>query len=195
MLIIPKGNPLRTEIGCVNWPSEYPDKPEVSLLASHSGRSLRLRYEVTEDAVRAVCASDREHCWEDSCVEFFFAPREDGLYYNVECTCAGKLYMGVGTGRAGREFLPVSAYGGIGRLCSLGTDAFGLREERTFWSVELEIPASTFGLSSFDGLKARGNFYKCGNMLPRRHFITMFPVGTPSPDFHRPEFFDKIEFE
>jgi hypothetical protein len=31
--------------------------------------------------------------------------------------------------------------------------------------------------------------------LPTPHFVTWNPVGTTQPDYHRPEYFGKIEFE
>ena len=82
------------------------------------------------------------------------------------------------------------------RSSSLGTEAFGLREGLD-WELELAIPASALAfhkLSSFSGLHARGNFYKCGNKLPRRHYLSWAPIDTPAPDFHRPEFFESIDF-
>ncbi len=186
--------PRRERIGCLNWPEAFPYRPEVSFDISHSGDCLHLHFRVQEAAVRAVCAADGEHSWEDSCVEFFFAPREDGLYYNLECTCIGKIYLCQGSGRHGRERLPDARCAGIRRSCSLGELPFGLREEPVAWEVGLDIPAATFGLETFSGLQGRGNFYKCGDRLPVPHYLSWAPIDTPKPDFHRPEFFDVIEF-
>ena len=181
-------------IGCLNWPDAFPYRPEAEFDLCHDGGELHLRFRVKEDAVRAVCATDREHAWEDSCVEFFFDPHGDGSYYNLECTCIGKLYLCRGEGRHGREFLPEAAYAAIRRRCSLGTEPFGLREAPTAWEVELDVPASVFGLQTFSGLHARGNFYKCGDRLPVPHYLSWMPVHTSKPDFHRPEYFDKLIF-
>lgn len=179
----------------VNWPETFPYRPDVSLTASHDGSELHLHFRVAEKAVRAVCAADREHAWEDSCVEFFFAPREDGMYYNLECTCTGKIYLCCGPDRHDRAFLPQEAYDAVRRSASLGEEPFGLLDKPAEWEVRLDIPASVFGLGSFNGLHARGNFYKCGDGLPERHFVSWAPIGTPKPDFHRPEFFGEIVFE
>ena len=186
--------PRNERIVCLNWPEAFPYCPEVSLDIWHSGDALHLHYHVQEQAVRAVCAADRERVWEDSCVEFFFAPREDGLYYNLECTCTGMLYLCRGAERHGRESLPEAAYAAIARRASLGTAPFGLREEPAAWDLALDIPAATFGLDTFAGLQARGNFYKCGDGLPVPHYLSWAPIGTPKPDFHRPEFFDTLLF-
>lgn len=188
--------PLIQTLACVNWPDLYPDRPSVSFGISCGGDELRLRFRVHEDFTRAECRADRENIWEDSCVEFFFAPCDDGLYYNFECSCIGKLYLCCGRGRENRVFLPEESYAAVRRSSSLGTEAFGLHEGLD-WELELAIPASALAfhkLSSFSGLHARGNFYKCGNKLPRRHYLSWAPIDTPAPDFHRPEFFESIDF-
>ena len=187
-------DPRRERVGCLNWPDAFPYAPEVEFEISHSGTELHLTFRVREDAVRAVCAADGEHAWEDSCVEFFFAPRQDGVYYNLECTCTGKVFLCRGTERHGREMLPEALLRGIRRRSSLGEEPFGLREEPTAWELRLDVPAATFGLAGFDGLQARGNFYKCGDKLPVPHYLSWAPIGTSRPDFHRPEFFEDIVF-
>lgn len=181
-------------IACVNWPEAFPEQPEVLFDISHSGDVLHLHFHVREDAVRAVCDADGGRAWEDSCVEFFFAPRPDGFYYNLECTCIGRILLCRGTGRDGREPLPEALLQGIRRRSSLGTEPFGLRTGPTDWELELDIPAATFGLDTFVGLQARGNLYKCGDLLPVPHFLSWAPIDTPNPDFHRPEFFGDLMF-
>lgn len=186
------------DIACLNWAEEFPYRPEVSLEISYDDALLHLLFSVEEKAVVARCRADRDEVWTDSCVEFFFAPSDDGLYYNIECNPTGRIYICCGPDRAHREFLPKSAYDGIVRTPSLGTEPFGILEGAGKWSVGLDIPASTFvhhGLKSFESLAARGNFYKCGNALGEKHYLSCFPVGTPRPDFHRPEFFGPIVFE
>ena len=186
--------PRTGRIACVNWPEAFPERAEAAFEVSHTGDSLHLVFRVREDAVRAVCASDGGRAWEDSCVEFFFSPREDGIYFNLECTCIGKILLCRGVGRHGREALPGGLLQGIRRRSSLGSEPFGLRVEPTTWEVALDIPSATFGLDTFAGLQARGNFYKCGDLLPVPHYLSWSPIQTPKPDFHRPEFFDKLIF-
>ena len=188
------GDPRREGIACLNWPEAFPYRPEASFDISHDGDALHLHFRVKEDAVRAVCAADGDHAWEDSCVEFFFDPHGDGTYYNLECTCTGQIYLCRGKERHGREMLPEWALSAISRRCSLGREPFGLREAPTEWEVELDIPAAVFGLDTFTGLRARGNFYKCGDKLPVPHYLSWAPIATPRPDFHRPEYFEELIF-
>lgn len=77
-------------IGCVNWDA-YPYKPSVLFRIAHTGASILLHYKVTESSVRAKYAEDNSTVCKDSCVEFFFMPTHDGIYYNIECNCAGVL--------------------------------------------------------------------------------------------------------
>ena len=69
--------------------------------------------------------------------------------------------------------------------------------ERT-WQLCLAVPVEAYyqhSLPSFDGLKVKGNVYKCGDKLPHPHFLSFFPIDLPKPDFHRPDFFGSVEFE
>ena len=188
-----------TTIGNVNWPKEFPYKPKVEFAAAHTGDALLLHYRVEEQSVRAVAEKDHEHIWEDACVEFFVMPDQaDGLYYNIECNCTGKLIVAVGEGRNERQPAPAEVMQGISRWASLGTEPFDTRREPTKWEVALLVPIKTFfkhQFDSFEGLKAKGNAYKCGDNLPVPHFVSWNPIQTESPDFHRPEFFGQIIFE
>ena len=188
-----------TTIDNVNWPEAFPYKPKVEFAAAHTGDALLLHYRVEEQSVRAVAQKDHEHIWEDACVEFFVMPdKADGLYYNIECNCTGKLIVAVGEGRNERQPAPAEVMQDIERWASLGKEPFDVREEPTKWEVALRIPITTFfkhKFQSFEGIRATGNVYKCGDNLPVPHFISWNPIMTENPDFHRPEFFGQILFE
>ena len=187
-----------TAINHVNWPEAFPYKPHVEFAAAHTGDALLLHYRVEEQSVRAVARQDHENIWEDACVEFFCMPAQDGIYYNVECNCTGKLLVAAGKDRNTRKPAPMQVMKEIDRWASLGTEPFDTREEPTKWELALRLPITTFflhKLNALDGLTASGNAYKCGDNLPVPHFISWNPIATPSPDFHRPDFFGQILFE
>ncbi len=186
--------PQRYPIACCNWP-EFSAQCEAGVELSHSSDMLHIHYMVDEAAVVARCTADGQHVWEDSCVEFFFDPEGKGEYYNLECSCTGWIYLCKGTGRCGRIPLDDTALKSIKRRCTLPQEAFGVLGERTQWELWLDVPASVFGLESFEGLRARGNFYKCADASPFRHYLSYAPIATPKPDFHRPEFFETILFD
>lgn len=189
-----------TPIDTVNWPEEFPGKPDVKFAIAHNSDNILLHYKVTEDCVRAVGANDRDNVWEDSCVEFFCAPGEEGddRYYNFETNCIGSLLSCIGPDRNSREFIPWECYRSVKRWASLGREPFELKSEKTSWELALVIPASVMyahGIKSLDGAKFRGNFYKCGDNLPVVSFLSWAPISTPGPDFHCPRFFGKLNFE
>ena len=186
--------PQRYPIACCNWP-EFSAQCVAGVELSHSSDMLHIHYMVDEAAVVARCTADGQHVWEDSCVEFFFDPEGKGEYYNLECSCTGWIYLCKGTGRCGRIPIDDTALKSIKRRCTLPQEAFGLLGERTQWELWLDVPASVFGLESFEGLRARGNFYKCADASPFRHYLSYAPIATPKPDFHRPEFFETILFD
>lgn len=184
---------------CLNWPESYPYRPEVTFAAAHCSDAVLLHFKVREDAVLARCGDDRGHIWEDSCVEFFLAPDiNDGLYYNFEFNCIGSLYSCVGQQRQSRDFLPDKAYKDIERCPSTGSTPFEERNDIPVWELSAIIPSSCLvrhNIAVLDGQIMHGNFYKCGDRLSKPHYLSFFPVDTPKPDFHRPEFFRKIVFE
>ena len=144
----------------------------------------RLLFAVREETVRAMADRNNDRPWEDSCCEFFIAPVDDGLYYNIECNCHGALLVACGKGREGRVQAPMILVDSIDRLSSLG--------------LSLILPKRLFFKHpslSFEGLHAKGNFYKCGDMLSKPHFLSWNPIDTPSPDFHVPESFGLLTFE
>ena len=187
-----------TPVTNVNWPKEFPYKPNMEFAVAHTGDALLIHYRVEEQSVRAVALKDHEHIWEDACAEFFIMPSDDGYYYNLECNCAGKLLVAVGKDRNERKPAPMEVMQGVDRWASLGTEPFDTRNEPTKWELTLRVPITTFflhKLNGFDGMKAKGNVYKCGDNLPVPHFISWSPIKTENPDFHRPEFFGEIVFE
>ncbi len=184
-------------LGCVNWVKEYPYKPEVRVRVAHTDSSLLLDYEVKEETVRAAAKGDNGNVWEDSCVEFFFKDSQAEKYYNIECNCAGTLLIAEGEGRNDRRHLPVEKLEKVSRWSSLGSAQFEERNAPESWHMSLVIPKDIICLDK-EALDEKGylaNVYKCGDALKTPHFVSLYPIETPSPDFHRPEFFRELSFE
>lgn len=184
-------------INTVNWP-DYPYSPAVEFRIAHTDDAILLHYKVREASVRAVADSDNGRVWEDSCVEFFSMPAGDGIYYNIECNCAGTLLIEAGAERGNRRKAPVHVLESVERWASLGREAFDERTGEQSWEVAMVIPYKTFFLhdiTSLDGHIISANFYKCGDKLQTPHFLSWNPIGLDKPDFHRPEFFGTLRFE
>ena len=184
-------------VATVNW-EEFPYRPSVQFRLAHTDDSLLLHFQVREASVRATAPADNGRVWEDSCVEFFSVPAGDGVYYNLECNCAGTLLVGAGAAREGRQRAPQAVLDRVQRWASLGREPFAERIGACSWEVALIIPASTFflhELGSFAGRDIRANFYKCGDLLPTPHFLSWNPIDLPKPDFHCPQFFGLLHRE
>lgn len=184
-------------LSCVNWPNVYPYKPRVAFRLAHTGSQLLLHYRVEEGSVAAV-AADMGRVWEDSCCEFFVAPAQDGLYYNLETNCAGHVLLCCGPDRHAREGADGALLQTVGRWSSLGPACFAERRESTAWEMALLVPVAAFfrhDIGALSGQSWRANVYKCGDKLAVPHFLSWAPIDTPEPDFHRPEFFGEITFE
>jgi hypothetical protein len=126
--------------------------------------------------------------YEDSCVECFLSFDGAG-YYNFEFNARGTCLAAFGPSREDRQFLDPAVIAKIHRLPSL---AGPLPQGPTPWQLTIALPVGVFGhhaLESLAGRAVRANFYKCGDGLPRPHFLTWNRVNTPEPDFHQPKFF------
>lgn len=154
-------------VNTVNW-AAFPYTPDVEFRIAHTEDAILLHFKVREASVRAVAGHDNGPVWEDACVEFFSVPADDGVYYNMECNCAGTLLIGAGAGRGNRQHAPQEVLDKVQRWASLGREAFDERVGECAWEVALVIPYSAFFLhdiTSLDGKTLRANFYKCGDKL------------------------------
>lgn len=206
-LMLTHGVPYH-RVETLNWPEAFPYRPEVEVALAHVGSALLLHYRVSENCLRAVAEGDGGRVWEDSCCELFLQPLSpavggsDGAaevppYYNIECNCAGTLLVCAGEDRHDRRPAPAEVLAGVDRWSSLGREAIPLTEGPAQWHMALVVPVGTFfesGLTDLTGLRMRGNAYKCGDCLKEPHFLSLFPITTERPDFHRPEFFQDIVF-
>ena len=108
------------------------------------------------------------------------------------------MLIGSGAGRKDRERATKEVLDTVKRWSSLGREPFAEKTAPAQWQLVMVIPASAFfkhHITSFAGTTIRANFYKCGDMLPHPHFLSLFPIDIPKPDFHRPDFFGSVVFE
>lgn len=179
----------RAPIATVNWPT-YPERPEAVALVARSGQSLFLGFDVTERGVRGTYTADGSPVYEDSCVEFFVAHPDGRRYLNFEFNCLGTCDAARRLSREQAESLSPAEYGRIRRQASLGRTPLMIDDEATRWRLLVEIPLDLMGLDPKALPKAlRVNFYKCGDLTRRPHFLSWNPIGLPAPNFHCPEYF------
>lgn len=184
-------------IGELNW-EDYPYKPAVSFNIAYDDREIFIKYRVREDSVKAEKGHDNQMVCEDSCVEFFVSPVDDGTYYNIEFNSIGTCLMGFGTGREDNTLADEKIISGIRRLSTLGDKTFEEKKSPGEWSLTVAIPLKAFfrhDVGQISGRRFRANFYKCGDMLSVPHYLTWNRIETGKPDYHRPEFFGELIFE
>jgi hypothetical protein len=184
-------------INTANW-ADFSYIPEVSFAIAHSGREILLKYYVTENHFKAEKIRTNDNVYEDSCVEFFVSPADDGIYYNMEFNGLGTCLMGSGSARENSIRADAAIVSKIRRKSSVGAAPVAPVEGTYSWDITIAISPSVFfrhNITDFEGRTFRANFYKCGDKLKVPHYITWAPIATPGPDFHQPSYFGLLKFQ
>jgi len=187
---------MRLKIDTINWKG-YDYKPDVALSMAYGNHEIFLKYYITEDYFKAEKTETNEMVCEDSCVEFFVSPEDDGIYYNFEFNAIGTCLLGTGTGRENSTRANPELISKIRRLTSAGKELVRERKGKYSWTLTVAIPFGVFFRHKVKDLKGktfRANFYKCGDMLTIPHYVTWNPVGTDKPDYHQPAYFGLLKF-
>lgn len=193
-------------IACANWPSyngEY--EPSVRFRIGYTTDEIYIQYLVTEDDIKAEFGEDTgSKPYTDSCVEFFAIPGEGGEYYNLELNCIGKGTFAGGAQRTERTRYGDEVLSQIRRESTLGSEAFGIKTKAEnggkpyTWKLTVALPVKLYSLSEVKPLKGRSikaNFYKCGDNMPQKHYLSWHPIRIEKPNFHRPDHFGTLIFE
>ncbi|SOD13300.1 carbohydrate-binding family 9-like protein [Pedobacter xixiisoli] len=181
-------------IDCNPWPA-YQADAKANFLMAHNGDAILLKYIVAE---RYIAANEvtNGNIHNDSCVELFIAFDNDG-YYNLEFNCLGFTKIGYGYDRSDRKLLPVDVIKQLSFSSKINANSVINSNGGFDWEIMLVIPRAIFiehEITSFNNLKAKGNFYKCGDGLPQPHFLTWNMIEAEQPDFHRKDFFGELTF-
>ena len=154
-------------------------------------KALYVRLEAVEAHIRAENTEVSQEPCEDSCLEFFFSPVPgDRRYFNVEFNPNGLMFLGLATG------IP-----DLVRLWPMEADLFAFSSEHTEggWAITYEIPHEFIRrfFPSYEvkpGIAIRGNFYKCGDLTERPHFLAWNPFPEERHTFHDPDNFGEFCF-
>lgn len=198
-MLVRKGTPSDwISLENVNWKENFPYKPQVKFRVWHDGESFHIEYKVKEQGTRALQTVLGGPVYEDSCVECFIQPDpSDPHYYNFEFNPIGMMAMACRTGRNDPEDAPQDVLESVSIETTAGRVAFDEKYVEE-WGLKITIPASALfrsGVEDFSGRSMKMNFFKCGDGLKVPHFVTWAPIDTPKPDYHRPEFFQSVDFE
>ena len=182
----------RFQVDQVNWPAAFPYAPLCAGRIARTEDALVVDFRVSGLDLRAQNTEDNGTQWEDSCVEFFVENPDGSEYYNFEINPIGKILAAKGAGREGRIKRPVEEMEQILRIARYeGPQEYagGIWD----WRVTVVIPFELIGVDpEILPEKLRANIYKCGDLTAHPHFLSWSPIGTPAPDFHRPEFFGEL---
>jgi hypothetical protein len=186
----------RIMIDTINWKG-YDYKPDVALALAYSDHEIFLKYYVTENYFKAEKTETNQMVCEDSCVEFFVSPEDDGIYYNLEFNGIGTCLLGSGKDRSTSQRADPGIASKIRRLSTAGKTPVRERSGEFKWAITVAVPFEVFfrhKIGSLKGKTLRANFYKCGDNLTVPHYVTWNPVGTENPDYHQPGYFGLLKF-
>jgi hypothetical protein len=187
---------VKNRIGIVNW-KQFGYKPDISFSMGYTDREILIKYYVTEDYFKAEMTETNQPVCQDSCVEFFVSPANDGIYYNLEFNGIGTVLMGTGKSRETSVKADKNIISGIRRISSAGNRPVAEKKGPFSWTMTAAIPLPTFfhhNVTDLKGRTFRANFYKCGDNLTVPHYVTWNPVGTENPDYHQPKYFGLVKF-
>lgn len=160
-------------------------------------RAICVRMWSYEDNPVSLHTENDSYVYKDSCLEFFFNayPEESDIYLNFEVNHIGTIYVQFGAGRGDRKLLS-----GLQIAYPEVRTFKGKDEQGDFWGIEYEIPLNIlqaiYGKNDiFSGQIIKAGLYKCGDNTGRPHYGSWQKIETETPDFHRPEFFGKLEIK
>lgn len=183
-------------IDTVNWPEDFPYQPECKFVAGWCKNGIGIMYSVRGLDLRAQALKDNGPVWEDSCCEFFISDPTDGTYYNFEMNCIGTLLAAKRKSREDCVHFSADKLKQVRRFSSNEHKAVEINDKEFSWKLGLFIPFKFIGVDKHNlPATLHANFYKCGDKTAHVHFLSWSPIGCPTPDFHRPDFFGTLELE
>ena len=175
----------------VHQPWLAPCDIEAKAQLCHDGKNLYVRMEAKEKNIRATLTGALDQICNDSCLEFFFAPKaDDARYFNFEWNKLCTAYVGFGAERKTRVRQILKSVNDTLMPMSMDMDGG--------WAIEYRIPLSFIRLympdAAFEG-EAACNFYKCGDETEVAHYLAWAPLSSEKPDYHRRWDFGMLVFE
>ncbi len=178
-------------------------RPFVQAKMMYNDDNIYIIFMVSDRYVRCITKNINGPVWEDSAVEFFFAPHPNSseTYFNLEVNCGGTPLMHYNR-YTRNKYKPIDPEDilEIEIAHSLPKIVDPEISESVTWSIEYRIPIEIIKKYSSvtdpkPGSIWKGNFYKCGDKTSNPHFLTWSFVNHDKPNFHLPQFFGALQFE
>lgn len=177
--------------------------PTVEFKMMYDSLNVFIIFKVTDKYVRCVTSETNGPVYEDTCVEFFFAPDENAplKYFNLETNCGGTALMFYNLiPRKDYKIVNPDDIGKIEIAHSMPKIVDPEITEPVTWTVEYRIPydlLKKYAIVSqpHPGVIWKGNFYKIGDKTSNPHYLTWSLIDQKEPDFHLPTFFGTLVFQ
>jgi hypothetical protein len=174
---------------------------EVKMMYDHD--HIYVIFRVHDKYVMCENENINDPVWQDSAVEFFFAPDNEltKRYFNLEVNCGGTPLMGYNiVPREKFVRLETNDIEEIQIAHSLPKIVYPEIKEEVTWTIEYKIPIGMLEKYAKltrpeTGVTWKANFYKIAINTSNPHFITWSPITNDKLDFHQPEFFGNIVFK
>lgn len=179
------------------WNAEKTISCTAAFSISHFDEGIHLKFSVTEQFLRVRTRKLNGEVHKDNCVEFFIAFGQENSYYNFEFNCLGSVKGAYGKSRVHRKFLPSQLLKTVEDSICISMDNIS-KDKSIKWDISIILPVAVFCYHdkvSLSGEACSVNFAKCGDSLPKPHFLSWVEIVSEKPDFHQPAAFDRVKFE
>lgn len=185
------GSILQLEIDNQQWLEPVDITAHAQLC--YSDEAFYVRMWAEEASIRAEYPESDllANTYEDSCLEFFISPVSgDPRYLNFEFNPNCAVAVQIGTTKVDRTRL-VRADNPYEAVSTRTENGWEVTYKVPFDFIRQFYPDFTVG----SGMRLRGNFYKCGNLTVKKHYLSWSPIESDTPNFHLPECFGELVLE
>ena len=189
---IPIENSEKNQIRNALWGyNQYTSEVYVNIVYDEEG--FTVKFTVNEKNPTRTKTKHLEFVHLDSCVEFFvnFDPENSDKYINFETNANGVMNVAFRSDRYDGKYLELEEIEGFNITPEIKEDYWTITYKIGFDFIKKYYPDFDINKSKY----IKGNIYKCGEETPVEHYMSYFEVKCEKPDFHRPEYFGKIEIE
>lgn len=183
-------------------PESSSHRPSVEFKLMYDDAGLYIRFDLQDQYVLVTHDKFQSSVCQDSCVEFFFAPKGVKGYFNFEFNAGGTFlaynvvdYARTPTGFKEYYPLTIEAVKNVKIYHTLPKIVNPEITEPINWSLMAFIPYSALGLDHKVTSKEvwTANFFKCADKCSHPHWLSYHAV--PELNFHLPKCFGEIIFE
>ncbi len=152
--------------------------------------------------VRCVVDKHNGPVWQDSCVEFFFAPNPNDVnkYFNIEINCNGYANMAFQrVSKIDYDLFTIEDIEETKIANTISEPVIKETDKPIEWFIESRLP---FGiLAKYTGFQNpgkgdmwRANFFKCAENNSHPHWLSWAKMKNLQPDFHLPQYMNVLKF-